>query len=225
MEFKDKMVQLRKEKGLTQEGFAEALGVSRQAIAKWEAGLSYPEVDKLIVISNLFQISIDNLLSAKEDCSSSTQPKSTGVLSDQTIAFLCKAKKECYAGEGNKTASSRPGSLDYIYREGDYVYRDSYFGGEKFIGEEVLYLKDIAIWSMNYCGRNLGEGFSGHFLKEALLLVLEQYPYRGPLIYHNGDYSYHCSIQGELDWFQGLEEIYLGDRKVFECYFHGGLIR
>lgn len=225
MKFEEKIVQIRKEKGLSQEELAEALGVSRQAVAKWESGASYPEVDKLITICNLFQISIDSLLRVEERQCSSYHPQAKKEMSEPMVAFLCKAKKECYAGEGSKVDSSRPESLDYRFSEGDYTYLDSYFGGEKFIGEEVLYAKEIPVWSMNYCGRNLGEGFSGNFLKEALLHVPEEYPFRGPFVYKNGDYSYHCIINGGMEWFQGYEEIFLLNRKVYECYFHGGLIK
>lgn len=225
MKFEDKIGQIRKEKGLSQEDLAERLGVSRQAVAKWEAGLSYPEVDKLIAISNLFQISIDSLLRIDESECSFYRPKDKRSLTEEMVSFLCRAKKECYAGEGNKVTSSRPESLDYRYNEGEYSYQDSYFGGEKFIGEEVLYVKEKPVWSMNYCGQNLGEGFSGHFLKEALLLVPEEYPYRGPFVYKNGDYSYHCIVNGEIEWYQGYEEIFLLNRKVYECHFHGGLIK
>ncbi len=225
MKFEEKIVQIRKEKGLSQEELAETLGVSRQAVAKWESGASYPEVDKLIAICNLFQISIDSLLRVEERQCSSYRPKGKREMTEPMVAFLCKAKKECYAGEGNKTDSSRPESMDYRYREGEYTYLDSYFGGEKFIGEEVLYVKDSPIWSMNYSGRNLGEDFSGNFLKEALLHVSEEYPFRGPLVYKSGDYSYHCKIDGDVEWFQGYEEMFLLERRVYECYFHGGMIK
>ena len=62
MTFKDKLVILRKMRGLTQDDFASAVGVSRQAVYKWESGQSYPEVPKLLEIKNLFNISIDELL-------------------------------------------------------------------------------------------------------------------------------------------------------------------
>jgi transcriptional regulator with XRE-family HTH domain len=225
MKFEEKILQIRKEKGLSQEELAEYLGVSRQAVAKWESGASYPEVDKLIAICNLFQISIDSLLRVEERQCSSYRPGNQRALSEPVIAFLCKAKKECFAGEGNRTSSSRPESIDYTYSEGDYTYLDSYFGGEKFIGEEVLYVKGSPVWSMNYCGRNLGEGYSGNFLTEALLRVSMEYPYRGPLVYKNGDYSYHCIVDGEVEWFHGYEEMFLLDRKVYECFFHGGIIK
>ncbi len=62
MTFKEKLVILRKTKHLTQDEFASAVGVSRQAVYKWESGQSYPEVPKLLEMKLLFGISIDELL-------------------------------------------------------------------------------------------------------------------------------------------------------------------
>ena len=61
MTFKEKLTVLRKNKGLTQDEFAKAVGVSRQAVYKWENGNSYPEVPKLLEIKALYGISLDNL--------------------------------------------------------------------------------------------------------------------------------------------------------------------
>ena len=62
MTFSEKLVKLRKIKGITQDEFASAVGVSRQAVYKWESGQSYPEVSKLLEIKMLFGLSIDDLL-------------------------------------------------------------------------------------------------------------------------------------------------------------------
>ena len=62
MTFKEKLVILRKIKGITQEEFAIAVGVSRQSVYKWESGQSLPEVPKLLEMKLLFNISIDELL-------------------------------------------------------------------------------------------------------------------------------------------------------------------
>ncbi len=67
MTFKEKVVKLRKMKGLTQDEFASAVGVSRQAVYKWESGQSYPEVAKLLEMKILFNISIDDLLDDSYD--------------------------------------------------------------------------------------------------------------------------------------------------------------
>lgn len=58
----DKLSKLRKENNYTQEQLADILGVSRQAISKWESSITYPETDKLIYMSELFNCSLDYLL-------------------------------------------------------------------------------------------------------------------------------------------------------------------
>lgn len=63
MEFYEKLQELRKSRGFTQEELAEALYVSRTAISKWESGRGYPSIDSLKAISNYFSVSIDDLLS------------------------------------------------------------------------------------------------------------------------------------------------------------------
>lgn len=66
MEFNEKLQELRKQKGLTQEELAESLYVSRAAISKWESGRGYPNIDSLKEISRFFSITIDDLLSGSE---------------------------------------------------------------------------------------------------------------------------------------------------------------
>lgn len=66
MIFSEKLQLIRKNKGLTQEELAEKLSVSRQAVAKWEAGQVYPEIDNLIQISNLFNVTVDYLVRDQE---------------------------------------------------------------------------------------------------------------------------------------------------------------
>lgn len=142
------------------------------------------------------------------------------------IDFLIKAKKATYAGDGKKAEPSRPNSKDLHYVEGSLKYIDTYLGGANFAGEEALWKDDIPFWSMNYIGRVLSGDLSVYkFLAEALLLVPEEYPYRGPLKYANGDYSYVCTIEGDFHWFSGREEIFCNGSKVYELVFHGGDVK
>lgn len=224
MKFNFKIQELRKKKELSQEKLAEIIGVSRQSVAKWESGNTYPEVDKLIVISDLFGVSIDKLLKEIEDECSRKEIKSVNSKDDKIINFLCEAKKVTYAGHGKEVEPSRPNSHDLIHCEDNYKYIDTYLGGERFIGEEALWIDDNPYWAMNYSGRILDEAFSGSFLKEVLSKVTKEYPYRGPLVYQNGDYKYHCIINGEFEWFNGYEEIYFNDKKIYECIFNGGIV-
>ena len=62
MSFAENLVYLRQHYGVTQEGLAEQLGVSRQTVSKWEAGTNYPEMDKLLVLCDLFHVSMDDLM-------------------------------------------------------------------------------------------------------------------------------------------------------------------
>ena len=66
MEFNEKLQELRKRKGLTQEELAEVLYVSRTAISKWESGRGYPGIESLKRISEYFSVSLDELLSSEE---------------------------------------------------------------------------------------------------------------------------------------------------------------
>ena len=65
MSFAENLKQLRKEQHLSQEELAEILDVSRQAVSKWEQGSGYPEVEKLLLLSRQFHISLDSLLSTE----------------------------------------------------------------------------------------------------------------------------------------------------------------
>lgn len=63
MAFGERLQEVRRENGLTQEQFAEALQVSRQAVSRWESGRSYPEVDKILYICNRYGVSLGTLFS------------------------------------------------------------------------------------------------------------------------------------------------------------------
>jgi transcriptional regulator with XRE-family HTH domain len=66
MEFNEKLSELRRQKGLTQEEVAEALFVSRTAVSKWESGRGYPNIESLKGIARLFGVTVDGLLSGDE---------------------------------------------------------------------------------------------------------------------------------------------------------------
>ena len=66
MEFHEKLQELRKQKGLTQEELAEKLYVSRTAISKWESGRGYPNIESLKATAKFFSVTVDDLLSTDE---------------------------------------------------------------------------------------------------------------------------------------------------------------
>lgn len=225
MNLQDKLQLLRKQNGYSQEQLADKIGIARQTISKWETGQAVPELHGLILLSNLYGVTIDRIVKEDDVCNVSLC-RNASVDIGKLVDFLLLAKKNTYAAAANQTKSSRTNSHDFYYEDKQgYAYYDSYLGGERFAGEEAVWLHDNPVWSMNYAGRVVGGHFSGDFLKEALMAVPEDLPFRGPEIYTKGDYHYHCKVEGEFVWFQGYEEIFYGNEKIYECYFHGGVIR
>ena len=224
MDFQQKLSFFRKRKNLSQEALAAELNVSRQAVAKWETGVAMPDVSNLIALSELFGVTLDRLLKEEENGCSTALAALEPVGTEALRAFLREAKQNTYAADGAKSAPSRLCSHDLSYEKGAFFYLDTYLGGERFAGEEAVWENGAPVWAMNYVGRVLDERFSGGFLCEALLLVSQELPSRGPALHKNGDFTYTCRTEGDFTWFEGQEEIFLGETKVFECRFHGGSI-
>lgn len=84
MEFNNKLYELRKQKGFSQEELANRLNVSRQTISKWEVGESTPDMENLVAISELFEISLDELVLNKvpEEADTSAQVVKSDFYSD-----------------------------------------------------------------------------------------------------------------------------------------------
>ena len=223
MIFSEKLQLLRKSKGLTQENLAEKLDVSRQAVAKWESGQAYPDIGNLIEISRLFRVTVDYLVKDQMCAVNCAGGASTDF--EKLVAFRLEANVHTYAAYMNAVDSTRLDSHDFSYRNGAYTYHDTYVGGEQFAGEEAIWQEGKSRYAMNYMGRVLGQQFSGDFLKEALRKADKKMPYRGPEYYQAGEYTYKCTVAGDFRWFQGYEEIYWGEEKVYECYFHGGVTK
>ena len=87
MEFHEKLAELRKNKGLTQEELAEALFVSRTAISKWESGRGYPSIDSLKQISRYFSVTIDDLICPQEMITAAEDDKKAAV--GKYTAVIC----------------------------------------------------------------------------------------------------------------------------------------
>lgn len=90
MSFSEKILYLRTRNGMSQEVFADKLSVSRQAVSKWESGVTLPETDKLIIISDMFKVSLDFLL--KEDSREQKRSHSTENLDRVILRFLGSAQ-------------------------------------------------------------------------------------------------------------------------------------
>ena len=94
MDFNNRLYQLRKQKGLSQEELANRLNVSRQTVSKWEVGDSTPDMEKLVAMSDLFDVSLDKLVMGKEDEKSQDAQKSELVATLNEKVLTDKNKKK-----------------------------------------------------------------------------------------------------------------------------------
>lgn len=94
MNFGEKLYKLRKEKGFSQEALAEKLNTTRQAVSKWENNQGFPETEKLLMLGNIFGVSIDHLLKQEEYLEEAT---SNGY-------FVSREKAESYLLYEKRTA-------------------------------------------------------------------------------------------------------------------------
>ena len=87
MEFHEKLQELRKSRGLTQEELAEALFVSRTAVSKWESGRGYPNIDSLKGIARFFSVSVDELIRPEEIVTAAEEDKKD--FAGRHLALIC----------------------------------------------------------------------------------------------------------------------------------------
>lgn len=93
MEFKDILQKIRKDKKISQEDLAQQLGISRQAVAKWETGATFPDIDNLIRISEIFCVTIDYLVKSNAKCSNQS-PISQNVNNNEILVFCWRLTKK-----------------------------------------------------------------------------------------------------------------------------------
>ena len=218
---------LRNEKQLSQEKLAEQLQISRQSIAKWETGDTFPDIQNLITLSQFFNVSIDSLIQPNLTCQKTQLlanecPNSSSNIYD----FLTISKQNTYANAKNEIEVENSFAAKfYQYTANDLTYQDRYVGNETFFGEEVVHQNGKVLWAMNYCGKVLNTNFSSSFLKSALLKFDLQFPVRGPLHYSGGQYVYIMQYDGDINYFNGTENIYFQTELVYTGNFHGGFIK
>ncbi|MEA3434889.1 MAG: DUF5680 domain-containing protein [Thermodesulfobacteriota bacterium] len=147
------------------------------------------------------------------------------------IDFILKAKLSGYAsgGEGQEKKFD-DGSIGFEIVSDGYRYLDRYNGFNPFAGSEQIFVSNNALlWVMNYFGEILPSDSEPKkiysFLKEAMLLISPEYPFRGPAKLENQNFRYENQQYGSLDRFHGIESIYENNKKVYILYYHGGRIQ
>ncbi len=148
---------------------------------------------------------------------------------EELTAFVVAAKRACYVGGGVKIASSRPSSHDLGWDDGRWHYRDSYFGGTNFIGQEAVWLGEEPVWAMNYYGfitrPDLIDGErAGQTIKAALSAMYAEGRFLGGFTWSGPHGDYIDASSGDVRHFQGREAISCGGVEAYALVYAGGLI-
>ena len=153
MSFAENLKQLRKERQLSQEDLAEILDVSRQAISKWEQGIGYPEVEKLLLLSGKLRVSLDSLM-ATEIAQEPNPPKAnvTGII---TITSPHEhAIVRCYKVVASGKMSGGKSAPQYALfgkSEGSGMFGDEpttflgWYANETDISKEIMEINDAIV--------------------------------------------------------------------------------
>lgn len=124
MNFADILKQIRKDRKLSQEDLAELLDVSRQAVSKWEQGAGYPEVEKLLLLSDTLNISLDSLMgseTAQENRSVNANVKGNIIITSPNENVIATCCKVCSSQEMKGGARSPKYFLYGVSSGGNYV--------------------------------------------------------------------------------------------------------
>ena len=166
MSFADNLKQLRKEKQLSQEELAEILDVSRQAVSKWEQGIGYPEVEKLLLLSSILNISLDSLMATEITHEPNTEKQNVTGTITITSPFehvIVTCHKVAASGKMSGGKSSPQYAL-FGTSEGKEFFGGEpttflgWYAAEKDISKEIMEIHDaiangIATYTLKYSVR------------------------------------------------------------------------
>ncbi len=144
-------------------------------------------------------------------------------------SFAIAAKKATYVGSGAPATPSRVGSHDLTFEQGPWVYRDSYFGGTDFLGQEVIWHETEPVWAMNYHGYILRADLitptqAGTILKAALAQPQSQGRLLDTLDCPAELGHYRIASTGTISCFGGRETIHVGDVLAYALDYQGGVV-
>lgn len=149
---------------------------------------------------------------------------------DELCNFLVKAKKSTYAsGDSSKIVIEDDSSKTLVFKDGEWRYHDNYFGGEPYGGREVVFFRNMPVYIMVYYGyvndKTLDVQFIYNILQEALFLIPEKNPFRGPKTYTSNDIEYCNIYEGNISKFSGEETIRSANGVIlYKAKYVGGLV-
>jgi len=145
-------------------------------------------------------------------------------------AFIVLAKQATYVGGGGKVEPSRPGSHDLVYTDGPFSYRDSYFGGSDFLGQEVVWKGESPVWAMSYYGYilrpdRIDAARAGATIRAALQALYAEGRFLGGFEWSGPHGAYRDTSSGDVTHFRGRECIVVGGVEAYALDYFGGLIK
>lgn len=208
MELYQKLKDLRKVHGYTQEELAELVGVSRQAISQWETGKSYPDIDNLYFLANLYELSLDELYDKKQGFTNEDELFNKPIEPLKNV-HQWKSKKIIFA----ITTILIIFSILIINKlsEDDDLNEfklDTYIGEYQFLNDGLemnLKLLEDSVCKFKYS--------------------FEDYEVEGKWFYSNGsiriflndanEYIFYVTNEGELEFMDGIETLGLEKNQIF----------
>ena len=143
--------------------------------------------------------------------------------------FIVTAKRATYAAAAAKSLPYRLGSSDIQYRDGPWSYLDSYVGEADFLGQEIVYLDRVPVWSMAYYGflqsPRIDSATAGRVVQAALTRLYDEGRFLGGFSTDVDGYRYVDTNTGGVARFTGQEWIENGDERLYMLHYFGGQIR
>jgi hypothetical protein len=151
------------------------------------------------------------------------------VIDDDIISFIVRAKANSWNSDRAASNSSRPGSRDLRFDDGDSAYLDSYFGSINFVGQEVVWQQSTAVWAMNYHGTvlrpDLYDGSrAGATSQVGRGRVYDLNTFLGEHRFVLEHATFCMSTSGDASSFSGSEWHEVDGLVVYRFRFHGGSI-
>jgi hypothetical protein len=142
--------------------------------------------------------------------------------------FIIVAREHTCLGQGRRLLPERPDATEIVYREGGLIYRDSYFGQRRLLGQEIVRRAGSVVWGMNYSIviHDLpipGEELAG-FLQRAQLSRYRERRLLGPHSFHERDLHFEDTNEGDLTQFQGETRVLFREQELFHMIYGGGRV-
>lgn len=147
---------------------------------------------------------------------------------DSLRQFLIDSNNAGYAGGKSKEwIKESDGSTTIAFEQGAWKSHDNFFGGEPYGGRIIVFYEKKPVWVMVYYGwveKGVEADPIYEILRNALKQMPEEYPFRGPKEYKEGDFTYANLWNGDVENFSGEEKVTQDGKLLYKANYMGGLV-